>query len=50
MEYSKSRTRNKQLFYSDKDIRDIVYDIRKLNNLDNSETLKIGQKLVIKSL
>lgn len=37
-------------YYSDKDIRDIVYDIRKLNNLDNSETLKIGQKLVIKSL
>ena len=37
-------------YYSDKDIRDIVYDIRKLNNLANSETLKIGQKLVIKSL
>lgn len=37
-------------YYSYKDIRDIVYDIRKLNNLDNSETLKIGQKLVIKSL
>lgn len=37
-------------YYSDKDIRDIIYDIRKLNNLDNSDTLKIGQKLVIKSL
>lgn len=37
-------------YYSDKDIRDIVYDIRKLNNLNNSDTLKIGQKLVIKSL
>lgn len=37
-------------YYSDKDIRDIVYDIRKLNKLNNSDTLKIGQKLVIKSL
>lgn len=37
-------------YYSDKDIRDIVYEIRKLNNLNNNDALKVGQKLVIKSL
>lgn len=37
-------------YYENKDIRDIIYEIKKLNNLDNNSNLEIGQKLVIKSL
>ena len=37
-------------YYEDKDIRDIVYEIKKLNNLDNNSNLIAGQKLVIKYL
>ena len=37
-------------YYEQKDIRDIVYDIKKMNNLENNNTLVIGQKLVINSL
>ncbi len=37
-------------YYSEKDIREIVYEIRKLNNLSNTSTLSVGQKLKIKSL
>lgn len=36
------------VYYEDKDIREIVYQIKKLNNLDNNSNLVIGQKLVIK--
>ena len=38
------------VYYEDKDIREIVYQIKKLNNLDNNSNLVIGQKLVIKSM
>ena len=38
------------LYYKDKDIRDIIYEIKKLNNLDNNSNLIVGQKLVIKYL
>ena len=37
-------------YYEDKDIRDIIYEIKKLNNLDNNSNLIAGQKLVIKYL
>ena len=37
-------------YYENKDIRDIIYEIKKLNKLDNNSNLKIGQKLIIKSL
>ena len=37
-------------YYEDKDIRDIIYEIKKLNNLDNNSNLIVGQKLVIKYL
>ena len=37
-------------YYSEKDLREIVYEIRKLNNLSNTSTLSVGQKLKIKSL
>lgn len=45
-----SQEQNTNDYYSEKDIREIIYEIRKLNNLGNSQTLKVGQKLVIKSL
>ena len=31
-------------YYENKDIRDIIYEIKKLNKLDNNSNLKIGQK------
>ena len=37
-------------YYENKDIRDIIYEIKKINKLDNNSNLKIGQKLIIKSL
>ncbi len=37
-------------YYEDKDIRDIIYEIRKINELDNTSYLKVGQKLVLYSL
>ena len=37
-------------YYENKDIRDIIYEIKKLNKLDNNSNLNIGQKLIIKSL
>ena len=37
-------------YYENKDIRDIIYEIKKLNKLDNNSNLKIGQRLIIKSL
>lgn len=38
------------LYYKDKDIRDIIYEIKKINNLDNNSNLISGQKLLIKYL
>ena len=37
-------------YYEDKDIRDIIYEIKKINNLDKNSNLIAGQKLLIKSL
>lgn len=37
-------------YYENKDIRDIIYEIKKINKLDNNSNLKIGQRLIIKSL
>ena len=37
-------------YYEDKDIRDIIYEIKKINNLNNNSNLIAGQKLVIKYL
>ena len=37
-------------YYDDKDIRDIVYEIKKLNKLENNSNLLVGQKLVINDL
>ena len=37
-------------YYENKDIRDIIYEIRKVNDLDNNSCLKVGQKLVLYSL
>lgn len=36
------------IYYGDKDIRDIIYQIKKLNNLQNNTNLMEGQKLIIK--
>jgi len=35
-------------YYEDKDIRDIVYQIKKLNDIKNKYNLLEGQKLIIK--
>lgn len=35
------------IYYEDKDIRDIIYEIKKLNNLENNAMLSIGQKLIV---
>ncbi len=37
-------------YYENRDVRDIIYEIRKINNLDNTSYLKVGQKLVLYSL
>lgn len=38
------------IYYENKDIRDIIYEIKKLNNLEKNSSLNIGQKLIINSL
>lgn len=38
------------IYYADKEIREIIYEIRKLNNLESDTFLEIGQKLIIKTL
>lgn len=37
-------------YYEDKDVRDIIYEIRKANALDNYSYLKVGQKLIVNTL
>ena len=37
-------------YYADKEIRQIVYEIRKLNKIENDSFLEVGQKLVVKSI
>jgi len=34
-------------YYENKDIRDIVSEIKKLNNIENNTSLKIGQELLV---
>lgn len=34
-------------YYEDKDIRDIIYQIKKLNNIQNNSNLIEGQKIII---
>lgn len=36
------------IYYEDSDIRDIIYQIKKINNLKNESNLMEGQKLLIK--
>ena len=38
------------IYYKGKDIRDIIYEIKELNNLDNNADLQIGQKIVVNCL
>lgn len=38
----------KNVYYEDKDIREIIYQIKKLNNLKNNSNLSEGQKLLLK--
>ena len=38
----------KNVYYEDKDIREIIYQIKKLNNLKNDSNLSEGQKLLLK--
>lgn len=37
----------KNLYYENKDIREIIYQIKKLNNLRNEAKLSKGQKLML---
>ena len=36
-------------YYKNKDIREVIYDIKKLNNIKN-ENLEIGQKIIIPNI
>ena len=38
------------IYYENKDIRDIIYEIKRLNNLENNSTLAVGQKLIVKCM
>lgn len=38
------------IYYEDQDIRDIIRQIRKMNNLQNNSNLMEGQKLIIKCI
>lgn len=42
-----SEEKENNLYYENKDIRDIVYQIKKLNSIDNNSNLIEGQKLII---
>ena len=37
-------------YYKDFDIRDIIYNIKKLNNLDTNINLQVGQKIVLNKI
>lgn len=37
-------------YYEDKDVRDIIFEIKKSNNLEKTSSLKVGQKLIVNSL
>lgn len=37
-------------YYQDKDIRNIVCEIKKLNNLQNNSNLLVGQKLILNQI
>lgn len=41
-----AKQQNKNLYYEGKDVRYIIYDIKKINNLENSN-LSIGQEIKI---
>lgn len=45
-----SNEKENNLYYEDKDIRDIIYEIKKLNNLENNFNLSIGQKIIVNEL
>lgn len=34
-------------YYYNKDIREIIYEIKKINNLENNSNLTVGQKLIV---
>ena len=37
-------------YYEEKDIREIIYEIKETNNIENNSNLKVGQKIVLKSI
>ena len=45
-----SEEKENNLYYKNKDIRDIILEIKKINGLSNNETLSVGQKIILKSL
>ena len=45
-----SEEKENNLYYKNKDVRDIISEIKKLNSLDNNSTLSVGQKIVLKSI
>ena len=45
-----SEEKNNNLYYENKDIRDIIYEIKQMNNIENNSTLVVGQKITINSL
>ena len=45
-----SQEQENNIYYKEKDIRDIIYEIKEMNQLEKNSTLKTGQKLIINSL
>ncbi|MBP3255675.1 MAG: LysM peptidoglycan-binding domain-containing protein [Clostridia bacterium] len=45
-----SEEKENNLYYKNKDVRDIIGEIKSLNGLGNNTTLSVGQKIILKSL
>ena len=45
-----SEEQESNTYYENKDIRDIVYEIKKINNINNNTALEVGQKIIVRCL
>lgn len=45
-----SEEKESNLYYKNKDIRDIILEIKKINGINNNDELSIGQKIILKTL
>lgn len=45
-----SNEKENNAYYEEKDIRDIVHEIKEINNIENNSILSVGEKLIVNSL